>query len=116
MPAAARKPLTFDVERAPPSPVAAVATQPRQQVGARVTATVYRQLKARAALQGVAVGVLVEQAIVSSWRADNRARMPRDGPEASTSSAAATAGINRFERRSRIRPPHKHKEILDPWL
>jgi predicted HicB family RNase H-like nuclease len=37
--------------------------QLRQQVGARVTATVYRQLKARAALQGVAVGTLVEQAI-----------------------------------------------------
>lgn len=37
--------------------------QTRQQVGARVTATVYRQLKAKAALQGVAVGALVEQAI-----------------------------------------------------
>jgi hypothetical protein len=61
MSAAARKPLTFNVDRSPPSPVAA--TQPRQQVGARVTATVYRQLKARAALQGVAVGTLVEQAI-----------------------------------------------------
>ena len=58
---AARKPLTFDMERAPPS--SAAASQPRQQVGARVTATVYRQLKAKAALQGVAVGSLVEQAI-----------------------------------------------------
>ena len=57
---AARKPLTFAVDRSPPPPVS---TQQRQQVGARVTATVYRQLKAKAALQGVAVGALVEQAI-----------------------------------------------------
>ena len=42
---------------------ARVPAQPRQQVGARVTAAVYRQLKARAELQGVAVGTLVEQAI-----------------------------------------------------
>ena len=41
----------------------ALDTPSRQQVGARVTATVYRELKARAALQGVAVGALVEQAI-----------------------------------------------------
>jgi len=61
---AARKPLTFDVDRAPPRvAVAAVPAQPRQQVGARVTAAVYRKLKARAAMQGVAVGALVEQAI-----------------------------------------------------
>ena len=59
---AARKPLTFNVDRSPPPPPVSAA-QPRQQVGARVTATVYRQLKARAALQGVAVGALVEQAI-----------------------------------------------------
>jgi hypothetical protein len=57
----ARKPLTFDVGRTPPGP--APALRPRQQVGARVTAAVYRQLKAKAALQGVAVGSLVEQAI-----------------------------------------------------
>ena len=63
MPTAARKPLTFDVDRSPPRVAAAVPAQPRQQVGARVTAAVYRQLKARAALQGVAVGALVEQAI-----------------------------------------------------
>jgi hypothetical protein len=62
MPTAVRKPLTFDVDRSPPR-AAAVPAPPRQQVGARVTATVYRQLKARAALQGVAVGALVEQAI-----------------------------------------------------
>jgi predicted HicB family RNase H-like nuclease len=58
---AARKPLTFDVGRAPPK--TAPAQRQRQQVGARVTATVYRQLKSAAALEGVAVGVLVEQAI-----------------------------------------------------
>jgi len=34
-----------------------------QQVGARVTAGIYRQIKARAALQGVTVQTLVEQAI-----------------------------------------------------
>jgi hypothetical protein len=64
MPTTARKPLTFDVDRSPPPPrTTATTAQPRQQVGARVTATVYRQLKAKAALQGVAVGALVEQAI-----------------------------------------------------
>jgi predicted HicB family RNase H-like nuclease len=35
----------------------------RQQLGARVPTTTYRQLKARAALQGVTVAALVEQAI-----------------------------------------------------
>jgi len=66
----ARKPLSFDVgsgpaPRAPaakPAPPPAAA-QERQQVGARVTAATYRQLKARAALQGVTVQTLVEQAI-----------------------------------------------------
>lgn len=77
MSAAARKPLTFNVDRNPPPPVSA---QPRQQVGARVTATVYRQLKAKAALQGVAVGALVEQAIAEFLaRADDRAKTPPDG-------------------------------------
>jgi hypothetical protein len=55
MSADARKPLTFDVDRGPPPSATVSAQQPRQQVGARVTAKV--------ALQGVAVGVLVEQAI-----------------------------------------------------
>jgi hypothetical protein len=66
---AERKPLTFEEDRTPPI-VAAVVRQPpsqakeqRQQLGARVTTTTYRQLKARAALQGVAVAALVEQAI-----------------------------------------------------
>jgi hypothetical protein len=65
--AAARKPLSFDVERSPAkaAPIASAAAVPqeRQQVGARVTAVTYRQLKARAALQGVTVQTLVEQAI-----------------------------------------------------
>lgn len=66
---AERKPLTFEEDRTPPT-VAAVVPQPpsqakeqRQQLGARVTTTTYRQLKARAALQGVTVATLVEQAI-----------------------------------------------------
>jgi predicted DNA binding CopG/RHH family protein len=47
-----------------PTPAAAAANQNRQQVGARVTSATYRKLKARAALQGVTVQALVEQAIV----------------------------------------------------
>jgi hypothetical protein len=72
--AAARKPLAFDVDRSPAVPPVpavprapvtkpAASPQERQQVGARVTAATYRQLKARAALQGVTVQTLVEQAI-----------------------------------------------------
>ena len=73
---AARKPMTFDVDRsprtpveqAPPTPAAKaaapkIAAEDRQQVGARVTKVTYRQLKAQAALQGVTVQGLVEQAI-----------------------------------------------------
>jgi predicted HicB family RNase H-like nuclease len=63
---AARKPLAFDIDRNPPAITQAtkpVPTQGRQQVGARVEAGTYRQLKARAALQGVSVQMLVEQAI-----------------------------------------------------
>jgi predicted HicB family RNase H-like nuclease len=64
---AERKPLTFDEDRVPSS-AAAVRQTPqgngqRQQLGARVTTATYRQLKARAALQGVTVAALVEQAI-----------------------------------------------------
>jgi hypothetical protein len=65
-----RKPLTFEEE---PRPVTAAAPSPtrarpaasgqRQQLGARVPTATYRQLKARAALQGVTVATLVEQAI-----------------------------------------------------
>lgn len=66
--ATSRKPLTFDVDRSPltpaaPRPRAQPPAQERQQVGARITKTKYRQLKARAALQGVTVQTLVEQAI-----------------------------------------------------
>ncbi len=68
-----RKPMTFNVDAAPPAPVPvspasttttrkAGATD-RQQVGARVTKATYRQLKAQAALQGVTVQALVETAI-----------------------------------------------------
>jgi hypothetical protein len=65
-----RKPLTFEEDRNPPSaaptPVPAKEPTPkeqRQQLGARVPTATYRQLKARAALQGVTVAALVEQAI-----------------------------------------------------
>lgn len=61
---ASRKPLTFDVDRSPrTTEESKQATGQRQQVGARVTTATYRQLKARAALQGVTVQTLVEQAI-----------------------------------------------------
>ena len=64
---APRAPLSFD-----PAPVvrslALVSTTTKpggdlQQVGARIPRDTYRQLKARAALQGVTVQTLVEQAI-----------------------------------------------------
>jgi hypothetical protein len=55
-----RKPMTFNV--ASPALVQADGAE-RQQVGARVTKTTYRQLKARAALTGATVQDLVEQAI-----------------------------------------------------
>jgi hypothetical protein len=62
--AATRKPLTFDVNRSPRTRAEANGAQGgRQQVGARVTTSIYRQLKARAALTGVTVQTLVEQAI-----------------------------------------------------
>jgi hypothetical protein len=76
---AARKPRTFDAVRTPPGSAPAL-QPPRQQVGARVTATVYRQLKAKAALQGVAVGSLVEQAIAEFLARDpGRSREPAGG-------------------------------------
>jgi hypothetical protein len=62
--AAKRKPLTFDVDRSPRTTGETKESKgQRQQVGARVTTGTYRQLKARAALQGVRVQTLVEQAI-----------------------------------------------------
>lgn len=67
---AARKALTFDLPADAPALAAERPALPpandkgeRQQVGARVTRATYRQLKARAALQGVTVQALVEQAI-----------------------------------------------------
>ena len=70
---ATKKPLTFDVDRSPATPTEKPARTPaakpaetgeeRQQVGARITAATYRQLKARAAMQGGKVQELVEQAI-----------------------------------------------------
>ncbi len=67
-----RKPMTFTVPAEPapapaaPAPVSIprAADADRQQVGARVTRATYRQLKARAAMQGETVQALVEQAIV----------------------------------------------------
>lgn len=63
---AMKKPLTFDIDRSPR--VAAElpkkeAKDERLQVGARITAATYRQLKARAAMSGRKIGELVEQAI-----------------------------------------------------
>ena len=62
-----RKPMTFDIDRSPQTPaeIAAKPTEPpaRKQVGARISTTTYRQLKARAALDGVPVQVLVEKAV-----------------------------------------------------
>ena len=65
--AAARKPSILI--SATPSPSSRVATgkrppkEQRQQVGARISAKTYRQLKARAALEGRKVQDLVELAI-----------------------------------------------------
>lgn len=60
-----KKPLTFDVNRSPRT-AAERSSEPqeaRQQVGARIRAATYRQLKARAAMRGANVQELVEQAI-----------------------------------------------------
>ena len=67
-----RKPMTFSIDApeppavVPPKALPKAAPAPsieRQQVGARVTRDKYRQLKAQAALDGVSVQTLVEQAI-----------------------------------------------------
>ena len=72
---AARKPLNFDLGNADPvdppvvsrpikeSAAAAPLAEQRQQVGARIRATTYRQLKSRAALEGRKVQDLVELAV-----------------------------------------------------
>lgn len=66
----ARKPMTFDVDRSPLTSSETTSIKPlvappieRQQVGARIPVSKYRQLKACAALDGVRVQTLVEQAI-----------------------------------------------------
>jgi predicted DNA binding CopG/RHH family protein len=61
-----RKPMTFDVDRSPPTPAELAAkpsAQRKQQIGARISAATYRQLKARAALDGVTVQTLIEKAV-----------------------------------------------------
>jgi predicted HicB family RNase H-like nuclease len=64
-----RKALKFTMDTTripvaePTTPRIAVDQAERQQVGARVTKAIYRRLKSRAALQGVTVQTLVEQAI-----------------------------------------------------
>jgi predicted DNA binding CopG/RHH family protein len=62
--------MTFDVDRSPATPVEttvkktpASSANERQQIGARIPVQTYRQLKARAALDGLKVQDLVEQAI-----------------------------------------------------
>jgi predicted DNA binding CopG/RHH family protein len=62
----ARVPLSFDIDRSPatePELTKAAAEIERTQVGARIPAQLYRQLKSRAALQGETVQTLVEEAI-----------------------------------------------------
>lgn len=65
-----RRPMTFDVDRSPVTVGETIVpkhnappTVERQQVGARIPVSKYRQLKARAALEGVKVQSLVEQAV-----------------------------------------------------
>jgi hypothetical protein len=62
-----RKPMTFDIDRSPSATPESAGTgkpiQERQQVGARIPTTLYRQLKAKASIEGVKVQDLVEQAI-----------------------------------------------------
>jgi len=68
---AAKKPLSFSLDDAPPaSPVSGPKSRPqpapdveRKQVGARIPVTLYRKLKAHAALKGEAVQVTVEAAV-----------------------------------------------------
>jgi predicted HicB family RNase H-like nuclease len=75
MAATKRTPLDFRTIETLPTPPAASATvvaadkEERQQVGARVNKAVYRQLKARAAIEGVKVQDLVEQAIMAFLKA-----------------------------------------------
>jgi predicted HicB family RNase H-like nuclease len=68
MAATKRAPLDFRAIETLPALASAPAMatadkEERQQVGARVNKTIYRQLKARAAMEGVRVQDLVEKAI-----------------------------------------------------
>lgn len=62
-----RKPMTFEIDRrpnvAPESAKTGKLMPERQQVGARIPTALYRQLKAKAGLEGVKVQDLVEQGI-----------------------------------------------------
>jgi hypothetical protein len=61
-----RQPLKFDIGRSPPTPsetAKARVEEGKKQVGARISADLYRRLKSQAALQGKTVQELVEQAI-----------------------------------------------------
>ena len=70
---ATKKPLTFDLDAAPAPQQPAPAAKPvrekpqhdedRKQIGARVNASTYRQLKARAAMQDRTIGDVIEQAV-----------------------------------------------------
>lgn len=60
----ARKPLVFEEEDRQRAPASKPSNQQDfQQVGARIPRMTYRRLKAHAALEGVTVATLVEQAI-----------------------------------------------------
>lgn len=68
----ARQPLVFEEEELRPAlPPAPSSQEPYQQVGARIPRATYRRLKAHAALEGVTVATLVEQAI-TDFLAKNR--------------------------------------------
>ena len=61
-----RQPLKFDINRSPATPVEvaqARADTGKKQVGARISADLYRSLKGRAGLEGKTVQELVEAAI-----------------------------------------------------
>ncbi|NOT54775.1 MAG: hypothetical protein HOP18_09245 [Deltaproteobacteria bacterium] len=62
-----RKPMSFDIDSSPRTSAEGVGkgkvVKERQQIGARIPTTLYRQLKAKAGMEGVKVQDLVEQAI-----------------------------------------------------
>jgi len=62
-----RQPLQFNLDSAPAKAKAGRAPkatdESKKQVGARISADLYRKLKARAALDGKAVQVVLEEAV-----------------------------------------------------